>query len=194
MREAQIKQALADHLTQSINCAPGLFLEELELSGGEIRADFVDVWDMHCYEIKSEADTLKRLIGQGSRYARVFDLITLVTAERHLKKALPMLPPWWGVMVVPEAEGLGFKQLRPAKPNKRHEPEVLATLLKRDEALQLLEELGRVRGWKSKSLYQIQAHIAETLTLQELKEQVRKHLLKRLELAKDPCGAFSIDP
>jgi len=181
MREAEIKRALTSHLEASQACMANLFLEELELNGGEVRADLVDVHEMHCYEIKSETDSLRRLIGQGSRYARVFDRITLVTAERHLKKALPLLPPWWGVMVVPETEGGEFKLIRVAKPNKRHESQVLATLLKRDEALSLLGELGLVRGWKSKSLYLIHAHLADTLSLDELRNKVRSYLIRRAE-------------
>ena len=183
MREAEIKRALALHLKSLPENLPGSFLEEVELSGGEIRADLVHVMDMHCYEIKSEADTLKRLIGQGARYARVFDRVTLVTAERHLKKALPILPSWWGILVLPDETTDKFKQIRSAKPNKRHEPDVLATLLKRDEALDLLDKLGQLRGWKSKSLYQIQAHIAQILSLDELRQHVREYLLKRVGLS-----------
>ena len=96
MREAEIKRALAQHLDGAHGDVSTLLLEELKLSNGEIRADVVDVHDMHCYEIKSEGDSLKRLLGQGSRYARVFDHVTLVTTERHLKKAMPILPQWWG--------------------------------------------------------------------------------------------------
>lgn len=179
MREAEIKQALANHLAQERNLVSRTFLEELEVSGGEVRADFVDVSDMHCYEIKSEADTFRRLIGQGSRYARVFDRITLVTSERHLKKALPMVPLWWGIMLIPDYEGMGFRQVRTAKPNNKHEVEVLATLLSKEEALDLLEVRGITRGWRSKSLYMIQAYIAEILTLDELRVQVQAYLHRR---------------
>jgi len=179
MREAEIKIALTHHLVAGMASDAYHFLEEVELNGGEIRADLVQVTDMHCYEIKSATDSLKRLVGQGSRYARAFDQVTLVTAECHLKKAMPMLPPWWGVMVVPNEAGKAFKQLRKAKLNKRQEPNVLVTLLKRSEALLILEELGIIRGFKSKSLYIIQAKIAELLLLDELKEKVRKCLIER---------------
>ncbi len=179
MREAEIKLALTHHLSAGMPSDAFHFLEEVELNGGEIRADLVQVMDMHCYEIKSAADSLKRLVGQGSRYARAFDQVTLVTAECHLKKAMPMLPPWWGVMVVPDEAGKAFKQVRKAKLNKRHEPDVLVTLLKREEALQILEELGITRGFRSKSLYVIQAKVAELLLLDELKEKVRHCLIKR---------------
>lgn len=179
MREAEIKIALTHHLTAEIPDTTFHFLEELELNGGEIRADLVHAMDMHCYEIKSEADSLSRLVGQGSRYARVFDQVTLVTAECHLKKAMQMLPSWWGVMVVPNDASREFRQIRKAKINKRHEPDVLMTLLKREEALKILADLGVTRGFKSKSLYIIQAKVAELLSLEELKERVRHCLIER---------------
>lgn len=183
MREADIKHALTHFLDSSLSTHPGLYLEELGLNGGEVRADLVHVHDMHCYEIKSEFDTLRRLVSQGSRYARVFDRVTLVLTESHLTKALPLLPSWWGVLLVTEEGKLVFKQIRPAKPNKRHEPEVLASLLKRDEALDLLNQLGGSHGWKSKSLYRIQSHIAGLLSLNSLRDHVRNYLLKRIDVA-----------
>lgn len=179
MREAEIKLALTHHLATNMPDASYHFLEEVQLNGGEIRADLVQVLDMHCYEIKSETDSLKRLVGQGSRYARAFDQVTLVTAKCHLKKAMPMLPPWWGVMVIPDEAGKTFRQVRKAKPNRRHEPDVLVTLLKRQEALRILEEQGITRGFKSKSLYLIQAKLIELLPLNELKERVRLCLIER---------------
>ncbi|GMQ54956.1 sce7726 family protein [Halopseudomonas aestusnigri] len=188
MREAEIKLALTHQLAIGTSTSSSPFLEEVELNGGEIRADLVHVIDMHCYEIKSASDSLARLVGQGSRYARAFDQVTLVTAECHLKKAIPMLPPWWGIMVVPNEAGQAFKQVRKAKLNKRHEPEVLVTLLKREEALQILEEQGITRGFKSKSLYVIQAKIAELLPLEELKATVRQHLINRARPRAQYCS------
>ncbi|WP_161794920.1 sce7726 family protein [Pseudomonas sp. W15Feb9B] len=193
MREAQIKRALAQHLDGAHGDVSTLLLEELKLSNGEIRADVVDVHDMHCYEIKSEGDSLKRLLGQGSRYARVFDHVTLVTTERHLKKAMPILPQWWGILLVPEHEEAGFKQVRAAKPNKRQEAEVLATLLKREECLQVLESIGFVKGLKSKSLYVLQARLAEIYDVDELRGVVRQCLFKRGGApAEAPQDLFSI--
>lgn len=193
MREAEIKRALAQHLDGAHGDVSTLLLEELKLSNGEIRADVVDVTDLHCYEIKSEGDSLKRLLGQGSRYARVFDLVTLVTTERHLKKALPILPDWWGILLIPEHAGNGLTQFRAAKPNKRQEVQVLATLLKRDECLQVLENSGFVKGLKSKNLHDLQARLAEILGLDELREAVRQCLFRRGGTAVEaPRDLFSI--
>lgn len=178
MRETEIKLALTNHLSRAAS-VPLHFLEEVEINGGEIRADLVQVLDMHCYEIKSEGDSLKRLIGQGSRYGRAFDQVTLVTAECHLDKAMPMLPLWWGVIVVPKETGRALRQVRKAKQNKTHEPEVLVTLLKREEALKILAEEGITRGFKSKSLYVIQAKVAELVPIKQLRERVKQAMVER---------------
>ncbi len=190
MREAEIKRALKDQLeTEAGGRLP--FLEEVQINAGEIRADLVQVQDMHCYEIKSAGDTLNRLIGQGSRYARVFELVTLVLAERHLKKAMPMLPTWWGVVIIPDSPAKVFQHLRRATPNVRQEAETLATLLNRDEVLAVLAEIGATRGYRSKSLYQIQNALAEMLPLPELKSQVRQRLLIRCGQAPAELPLFS---
>jgi hypothetical protein len=192
MREAEIKRVLTRHLVGNTPRTPGVFIEELQINGGEVRADLVHLLDdIHCYEIKSDTDTLRRLVGQGSRYSRAFDRITLVVAERHLVKALPLLPRWWGVLVITESEDNPFKQVREAKSHRQHRPEVIASLLKRDEALHVLEELGASKGWKSKSLYLIQDYLAQLLPLGELRRYVRDSLARR---GQSEAAVFSTVP
>ncbi|MDO9179506.1 MAG: sce7726 family protein [Agitococcus sp.] len=177
MREQAIKQALARHLTAeaSLGMAPVL-LEEVEIHGGQVRADIVDVSQFHCYEIKSDGDSLARLMSQGACYALTFDRVTLVLALRHVEKAMEVLPTWWGVMVVPENEEGGFLSIRQAGANQHLEPEMLASLLKREECLDLLQKRVALKGWKSKSLYQIQHRIALMLSLKELKAEAKYYL------------------
>lgn len=184
MREVEIKRALSSHLSP---LGVPYFLEEVELNGGQYRADFVDVAEMHCYEIKSAGDSLSRLMQQGSGYSRVFDKVTLVAAERHIKKALPILPSWWGVIVVVENEERPFKTLRSAKANKYHEPFYLVTLLKKEECLSVLEKIGGSRGWKSKSLYVLHEHLANTLPLKTLKVFVQECLVQRASSTGATC-------
>lgn len=182
MRELQIKQALAGHLARQSAVQAISLLEELRLHGGEVRADLVLVEDMHCFEIKSEADSLSRLINQGSRYGWVFDRVTLVMAPCHVAKAMDLLPPWWGAMVV-DAETGTFQCLREAGLNVRHNAASLASILNKEEALEVLRLEGQLRGWKSKSLYLIQQHITETLSLEEIKAHIRTALLVRANSA-----------
>ncbi|MDR5885968.1 sce7726 family protein [Vreelandella janggokensis] len=179
MREAEIKTALSDYISNPSSSMTRLILEEVALEGGEVRADLVNATDMHCYEIKSEADSLKRLVTQGARYGEVFEKITLVTADRHLEKALSVLPSWWGVMLVKESGRKKFRHMRKAKKNNGQLSNAMVTLLKKEEAISMLEELGMAKGWKSKSLYQIQEHIAESIPLNDLKFFIKKALMDR---------------
>lgn len=179
MLELEIKKLLTSYLSANTNS--DAFLEEVELSGGQVRADFVDAENMHCYEIKSEADSLNRLLNQGARYSRVFDKVTLVTAEKHLTKALELVPDWWGIILVSDCIDGKLVPFRAAKKNRNLDPRVLATLLKREEAIHLLTVLGLCRGWKSKSLYQLQDYISETLPFNKLKSEVSFYLKLRTE-------------
>lgn len=182
MREAQIKKALTDHLVAAQAGLAHSFIEELRLHGGEVRADLVHVEQMHCFEIKSEADSLARLINQGSRYTLVFDRVTLVLAECHVDKAIGMLPPWWGVLVLQAATGR-FVSLREAGMNVRHRADSLASVLTKEEALHILDGAGVTRGWRSKSLYLIQQHIAKLFPMEALRHHIREALLIRTEKA-----------
>ncbi len=181
MLENDIKQALEGYLNfPQSNEKEQLFIEELRLSGGAAIADLVNVEAMHCYEIKSEKDSLKRLVNQGSRYIRVFEKITLVTAETHLDLALKIIPSWWGVILVPKSIDAPFVEIRQAGPNPRLVPSQLAKLLNKQECLDVLTDEGLVRGKKSLSLYQLHVVIEETLSLVRLKEVIVKALQSRV--------------
>lgn len=62
---------------------------------------------LHGFEIKSEVDSLTRLESQIHYYSRVFKKCSLVVTEKHEKKALDMIPDWWGVIV---ALSVGFDE------------------------------------------------------------------------------------
>ena len=181
MLESAIKAALKLHLAERSPGAELRFIEEFKLERGQGRADLVEVSQFHCYEIKSDSDSLSRLIGQGSRYAKTFRKVTLVTAERHLARALPLLPVWWGVMIVPADSCSQFRQFRPARQNRAQEAYSLASTLVREECIAMLESLGHLRGWKTKSLYDMQAFLARQVQLSELATIVPRHIARRCE-------------
>ena len=181
MLESEIKQALEIYLTSSqSDKKKQLFIEELRLSGGATRADMVNIEALHCYEIKSERDNLKRLVNQGSRYIRVFDKITLVTAETHLDLALKIIPSWWGIILVPSSVDDPFVEFRQAGNNPKLIPSQMAKLLTKQECLDVLADQGLVRGKKSLSLYKLQEVMEESLSLERLKEVIIKALRSRL--------------
>jgi len=184
MLEADIKHALEKHLLSCHPIGAGLnLIEELRLSGGAARADVVNVTEMHCYEIKSQKDSLRRLVSQGSRYIRVFDRITLVTDPKHLDLALSILPSWWGIMLVPETENGELTELRAAGLNSLHVPGQIAKILTKDECLEILTVEGLIKGRKSQSLYRLQQFIAETFSIQNLKSLIKEALLSRAKHA-----------
>ena len=183
MLEIDIKQLLESYLHS--HCSDErkqLFLEELRLSGGAARADLVNIETMHCYEIKSERDNLKRLVKQGSRYIRVFDKITLVTAETHLDLALKIIPSWWGIIMVPNSVEKPFIEIRQAGSNPKLVPSQLVKLLTKQECFDFLSDEGLIRGKKSLSLYRIQEFLAETFCLERLKEVVVNALQSRAHI------------
>lgn len=182
MFEADIKTGLIAYLEAQARHAKLRFIEEFKLERGIGRADLVEVTQFHCYEIKSHADSLTRLIGQGARYDKTFSHVTLVTAERHLTRALPLLPSWWGVLIIPSDTGEPFQYVRQAKPNRRQEAYSLAATLGRDECLTLLADLGHKRGWRSKSLYEMQIFLARALAVAELAHLVPSHVSRRTQL------------
>lgn len=181
MLESDISQALESYLhSPLLGRKEQLFLKELRLSGGAARADLVNIEAMHCYEIKSEKDSLKRLVNQGSRYIRVFNKITLVAAEIHLDLALKIIPSWWGVILVPKSVDEPFVEIRQAGSNPMLVPSQLTKLLTKQECLDVLSGEGLVRGKKSLSLYRLQGVIEEVLSLEKLKEAIVKALQSRV--------------
>lgn len=182
MLEADIKADLVPYLEMQAPHGGLQFIEEFRLERGIGRADLVEVTQFHCYEIKSGADSLTRLIGQGARYGKTFSHVTLVTVERHLARALPLLPSWWGILVIPSGLGEPFQQLRQAKLNRRQEAYNLAATLSRDECLALLAKSGYERGWRSKSLYDMQIFLARVFDVKELAQLVPSQVSQRSEL------------
>jgi hypothetical protein len=181
-REIEIRNTLRKRL-ERLNArhskTESLILDELGLCQGEARVDIAVVnGALHGYEIKSEQDTLKRLPAQSAIYNRVFDTMAIVAPARHLDKIEPMVPTWWGLIEVAEKDGgpvLRYRRRRSQNPQV--DPYALAQLLWRDEALQLLEELGLAKGFKSKPNRVLWKRLAENLSLSRLNEAVR-HTLK----------------
>src|SRR5687768_3916541 len=113
-------------------------VEEMGIWAGTVRIDVAVInGELQGYELKSERDTLVRLPRQAEFYNAVFDRVTIVLADRHAAKALPIIPEWWGVKcaTVDESAGVELRPLREAVRNPAVDPLQLARLLWRDEAL-----------------------------------------------------------
>ncbi len=115
-------------------------VEEFWVPSVHVRADLVVIGrDLHAFEIKSDADTLKRLPRQVAGFSSLFDRCSIVLAPRHLAKAVEQVPEWWGIAVAAR-ERLDWQ--RHPEPNPSVEVERVVRLLWRDEVLSLLQGAG----------------------------------------------------
>lgn len=110
--------------------APGtLVVDELGLMNGKCRADIAVInGTLMGYEIKSDRDSLRRFEQQIERYSAVFDRATAIVGQRHLRAAIDIAPPWWGVIVAIEGKrgGVHFKTARIGSGNPS--PDGMATV------------------------------------------------------------------
>lgn len=159
-----------------------LVVEELGLRHGAIRIDLAVVNGLlHGYELKSDHDRLDRLPRQCDTYNGIFDRVTLVVGARLAKRAIQMVPVWWGIELA-EFDPSGrvrFTTQRDPVENPALDPLAIAKLLWRDEALALLTELGHSRGLFSKPRSHVYAKLAEVADLQLLQYRVRDRLRNR---------------
>jgi hypothetical protein len=138
MRDADIRRVLRQELDRSFNTDATRIIEELGLCRGTVRVDIAVVNGiLKEYEIKSEQDTLTRLSAQAATYNRIFDTMTVVVAERHLRAAAVLIPSWWGIQVAScrAAPLLNIEQVRGESTNPSIDPGSLVQLLWRTKRL-----------------------------------------------------------
>ena len=161
--------------------ADTVIIDELAVHRGAARIDLAVVNGvLHGFELKSDRDTLTRLPEQVKAFSSVFDFVTLVMAERHIRQAVEMVPAWWGIRSARFDSGEAvFCDLKSATTNPSPDPMSIATLLWRDEALAFLDDLESATGMQSKSRSQICLKLVEKACLDELRGRVRLRLRDR---------------
>jgi hypothetical protein len=182
MNDVQIRTALKrELLLQYKDDRETVVIEELGLNHGTSRIDLAVVNGvLHGFELKSDQDTLSRLPEQTSAYGAVFDRLTLVVAERHLRRAVDVLPDWWGIRVVHGKPGrLSFSDLKLPMNNPSPDALSIVSLLWRTEALSFLEELGGARGMYSRSRSEIYFKLIDTSNIDQVRNRVRRCLRER---------------
>lgn len=175
-----IRKALLEQLSKEYAANPEYrVIPELGLWHGAARIDVAVVNGvLHGFEIKSDRDTLARLPEQREAYNSVFDQVTIVVGSRHFIEAFKMIPEWWGVQIahVGKDGSVFFNQIRESRSNPMQDDISIARLLRRREALDLLESVGMANGFHSKSRDTIYAKVVETVELETLKSYVRNVL------------------
>lgn len=184
LTEAAVRHSLREVVLAS-SPHPSEAVYEFWVPRSNERADVAIIGDgiFDGFEIKTERDTLKRLPRQAEAYTRLFDRCNAVLAERHVDKALEILPAWWGVLVISCEPVPSFVRARDAEVNDSVDPETLVRLLWRDEVHAALCALGAppdAKAGRSRMWEQLLALV----DLNALKAAVRNALLHR-----DPAQA-----
>jgi hypothetical protein len=178
-KDIDVRSLLKRHLSQVHSATPTRILDELGLCEGDVRVDVAAInGELSGFEIKSPADTLARWPKQLRGYSKVVDRAWLVASEKALDAA--KAPAWWGLIrVVETANQLAIRVLREADRNPAPEPLAIAQLLWHAEALAVLEKRGTARGVRSKRRKFAWERLVESLTLDELRAEVRGALKER---------------
>lgn len=183
MRDSDLRTALLRKLDRRhLHDPDTLILQELGLRHGAARVDIAVVNGcLHGYELKSDKDSLGRLARQERIYSSVLDRVTLIAGHRHLEEAMNLVPAWWGVQVAEMGPrgGVLFSLVRRARNNPSQDILAVAKLLWREEALELLHQVGVRRGFVSKPRAAIYARLAEVARPEEIRSRVRDRLRGR---------------
>ncbi len=162
-----------------------LIVHELSLCQAEARVDLAAVnGRLVGFEIKTRIDNLARLPKQQAVYSRVFDRVWLVADDRHIERALELIPEWWGVMRIKDRTGVCHLELvRPSRLNRNVDAASLVRLLWRVEVLAELESLGLSAGMERAPRRVLWEELASTvparLSLPQLQTRVRSRLKSR---------------
>ena len=162
--------------------ADTLVIDELGLNHGKCRAD-IAVINGHFvgYEIKSNKDSLRRLERQVNSYNSVFDRASIIVGNHYVDSISDYIPEWWGIIVTKRGKrgAIGFDMIRKPQTNKYIDPVCVAQLLWRNEVSEILSK----KEMSPKSLRKPRAvlyeHLANMLTICELRKTVRDYLKKR---------------
>lgn len=140
MNDAEIRLALINWLNQK-KIKPQKILNEVTISDGLARPDIIAIYSYsHCYEIKGNNDQIQRIAKQLTHYQASFKKNTLVTTQKHLKKAIELLPDFWGIIIaIHTNETINFKYIRKASHNPFYRKDIASKILWKTEMQYLLE-------------------------------------------------------
>lgn len=182
MKDIQIRSRLKAYLEKIHASEPdALIIDELEVCGGQARADVVVVnGELNGFEIKSDKDTLMRFQNQVFYYEKVFERLTFVCGKSHLDQILELAPSWSGIVCVTrQGNELMLQTIQKSGCNPSLCGISLAQFLWREELIFILEACDALHGLKSKPRIALQKRLAEVMPPNEIAENVRKILKQR---------------
>ncbi|MGO9604801.1 MAG: sce7726 family protein [Candidatus Binataceae bacterium] len=187
-----MREAVKEMLAAQYSSDPATkIVEEMGVWAGSVRIDLAVInGELSGYELKSDRDTLERLPTQADLYSRVFDRVTLVVGKRHADKAVKIPPDWWGITIAEGSEGrVTLAEFRRPGVNPAPDPLLVAKLVWRAEAIEILASYGLAKGWRSKGADEIHERLATALDFPGLASEVRKVLKQRGGWLREATGA-----
>lgn len=183
VRDPEIRAALLRRLREqgALNDRTTVVVEELGLRRGNAILDVAVVNGvLSGFEIKSDADTLRRLAKQAAIYNQVLDHVTLVVGQQHLAAARELIPSWWGLMSVRNENGtLTLTTNRKPRANPARDVRALVELLWRDDAQRLLAKKRALDGLRTKRRRLLWERLCEVCSVDEISSEVRQRLKSR---------------
>jgi hypothetical protein len=180
LRDADIRQPFEDWLWSEHACYPDTgIIHEFKMPRPSARADIAVVnGKLAGFEIKSDRDNLSRLPRQIAAFSRIFDVVSVVSTNRHIGKLVGMTPPWWGII---KMESGRFVQFRAPTANPSLDVEALLYTLNRSELICILASFDRSSGMRSKRIDQMVEAVQSRITPGAIAEAVRNQLKARCQ-------------
>lgn len=166
-------------------------VEELEVCSGRARVDVAMIGDEFTgIEIKGPKDGVTRLAGQVRAYSQCFDRVVLIVHESLARKAIPLVPEWWGV-VVGEQNGdrLIYRVERQPDTNPSVDVEAVLSLLWKIEIETLHADLLGAAPKPKATKKAIRAQLMSSLPLSLLHSHGLRKLRERSDWRNIPVHA-----
>lgn len=141
------------------------------------------------FEIKSEADNLKRLYKQLSTYTTFFNILYVVAHHKHTEAILALIennPFMRNTGYIEVSDELDFKELRKAT-NTKPRFDTFIRNLDMEELSSLCESKGQYQGWEPKGL--LVDKIKRLVTLDEVYEHMKNKVIKYYYKKCPQCGS-----
>lgn len=184
LRDSDLRGSLHEWLSaKHAMQADTALIHELKMPRPSARIDVALVnGSMIGYEIKSDVDSLTRLPKQVVAFSALFDRVSLVTTERHLRKAREAVPPWWGIMTPKMRKGQWkLVESRRQRKNPRPLDAALLHVLNRGELIKILNHHGLARGRGKLRKAELVQTILREVTSKNLRDSARAILRDRPE-------------
>ena len=141
------------------------------------------------FEIKSEADSLKRLPKQLSTYSTFFNIVYIVAHEKHTNSILNFLDTnsfTQNMGYIEVDSDLNFKEIRKAKFVKPRFDSFIRNL-DLEELSSLCESKGQLLGWESKSA--LVDKVKRLVNIEEIYEHMHNKVERYFYKKCPKCGS-----